>query len=445
MEKEEKNFDEEKLKEKAREISIKEGSAYSISEGVGIRYITPYALALGASNIIIALLSSLPSLFGNLSQLLTPKFMEKTSRKKIAFSGAFLQALMWLPMIFLGVLFFVFKIKVALALVFVYTLLVLFGSFYGPAWNSWMKELVSEKTGKFFGKRNLICGAVALASMFIAGFILDYFKKINILFGFALIFGIAFVARLTSALLFTKKYEPKLKLEKGYYFTFFQFLKKMHGNNFGRFVIFVALMQLATAIASPFFAVYMLKELKFSYLFYTLVIMSSSLATLLFMPFWGNFVDKYGNLKALRICGSFIPLIPLLWFSSFLFHKNIVLLSYLIFVELSSGILWGGFNLAAGNFIFDAVTKQRMALCVAYYNILAGAGVFIGAQIGGFLSISGIILLNSAFLFIFLLSSVIRFVVFLLMVRKINEVRVVKRFDKRGMKELFLEQFSIKK
>ena len=44
---------EEEFKKKAREISIKEGSANGISEGFGSRYITPYALALGANNIYI--------------------------------------------------------------------------------------------------------------------------------------------------------------------------------------------------------------------------------------------------------------------------------------------------------------------------------------------------------------------------------------------------------
>ena len=73
---------EEQIKEKTKKLSIIEGSAYSVMDGAGLRNITPYALALGASNTQIGFLTSIPTLFGNLSQILTPKFMEKYSRLK---------------------------------------------------------------------------------------------------------------------------------------------------------------------------------------------------------------------------------------------------------------------------------------------------------------------------------------------------------------------------
>ena len=68
------------LVRKAKKTSIREGSAYTISEGFGIRNITPYALALGASNTHIGFLTSLPTMIGNFSKLLTPWFMERFGR-----------------------------------------------------------------------------------------------------------------------------------------------------------------------------------------------------------------------------------------------------------------------------------------------------------------------------------------------------------------------------
>ncbi|MDI6887427.1 MAG: hypothetical protein QMC98_02145 [Candidatus Thermoplasmatota archaeon] len=52
----------EMLKKCARNLSIKEGSVCSLQEGFGQRYITPYALALGASNTHIGMLNALPSM-----------------------------------------------------------------------------------------------------------------------------------------------------------------------------------------------------------------------------------------------------------------------------------------------------------------------------------------------------------------------------------------------
>ena len=437
-----KKKEEEKLKAKARRISITEGSAYSVSEGFGIRNIIPYALALGANNKHIGFLSSIPGFLGTFSQLYALKLMSKVSRKKIAFYGALFQAVMWLPIILLGILFFFFNINHSLIpalLIFIYTLVVLFGSFFGPAWSSWMKDLVSNNQGKYFGRRNKICGFIALVSMLIAGFILDYFKKTKLVYGFMIIFGVAFLFRGVSSFLFLKKYEPEIKYEKGYYFSFFQFVKAMTKNNFGRFVLYVSLIQFATAISSPFLAVYMLNYLKFDYTTYTIIAISSSFASILFMTFWGRFADKYGNIKLIKITGFIIPIIPILWLISPLFLSHVNLVLYLIIIEAFSGIVWAGFNLSSSNFVYDAVTRQRMGLCVAYFNILNGVGIFFGAIIGGFISSADFTFFGlQPILFILLLGGIIRLIIFLIMVPKISEVKKVRKFKLKDMKEKVL-------
>ena len=75
-------------KNQARKISIKEGSAWSLMEGFGSRYITPYALYLGASNSQIGFLSSFPGLLGNIFQIPALKLFrnKNNTRKKIVFN-----------------------------------------------------------------------------------------------------------------------------------------------------------------------------------------------------------------------------------------------------------------------------------------------------------------------------------------------------------------------
>jgi len=351
------------------------------------------------------------------------------------FWSALLQAISWLFVIIVGALFFMFNIDSNITpsmLVIVYTILVLFGAFLGPVWSSWMKDLVTENSGKYFGNRNRIVGFVALISMLAGGFILDYFNQTKIFIGFIILFGVAFIARAISAHLFLKKYEPKLTHEKGYYFSFWQFIKYIPKSNFGKFAVLIALMQLATAIASPFFAVYMLKDLQFTYVQWILVTVAGSFASLLFMPLWGKFADYYGNMKATKITAFLITIVPLLWVGSIFIVKS-SLLSYLIVVEAFSGMAWAGFNLASSNFIYDAVTRQRMALCVAYFNILSGIGVFIGATFGGFISSMPFALFGfSSILVIFFISGIARLVIAILMTPRVKEVREVKKF---GIKE----------
>lgn len=440
-EKEEKKRQEKKkereLIEKTKLLSVYEGSAYAVSEGFGMRYITPYALQLGATNAHIGFLSSLPSLLGNFSQLFTSKVIEKFSRKKVVVRGALIQAIMWLLIIAIGALFFFLHLNskiTPMILVLIYTVLIAAGSFIAPAWNSWMKDIVTEKSGTYFGHRNRIVGFVVLLSMLVGGFILDYFKKTKIFIGFVVLFSLAFIARIVSTFLLSKKYEPKLTHEKGYFFSFWQFVKYIPKSNFGKFTVLVALMQFTTAIASPFFSVYMLKDLGFSYTQWIIVTISSSLASLLLMPLWGKFADHYGNIKAVKITSFLVPFVPLLWVASLIVPKSF-LIFYLVAVEAFSGIAWAGFNLASSNFIYDAVTRQRMALCVAYYNMLNGIGVFLGATIGGFLSSSPLIIGISPILLVFLISGIARLVVAILMTPKVREVREVKKFGIKEAKE----------
>src|SRR3989338_1161875 len=250
-------------KERTMALSIKEGSAASVMGATGESYITPFALALNANNAQIGFLSSFSGLFGPLSQLAGSKLMEKFSRRKIIVKAATSQALMWLPILLLGLLFWknLFASALPVILIIFYSIYIIAGSIAGPAWFSLLGDIIPEKIrGRYFSRRNRITGAVALVFTLLAAFLLDFFKtKGIVLIGFSILFFVACIFRLMSARLFSKHYEPELKLEKGYYFTLLQFIKKMPGNNFGRFVLYVSLMHLATSIAGPFFAVYMLK------------------------------------------------------------------------------------------------------------------------------------------------------------------------------------------
>lgn len=418
---------------RSEKISVVEGSFYGMMEGFGTKYITPYALALGASNFLIALLSTLPNFLGNLNQLTTLKLIKKRSRKSISFYSVLFQALLWIPIILIGILYFFaekYRSIIPVLLLVFYSILLVIGSIVGPAWNSWMKDLIVKNSGRYFGTRNRIVNLVIVISMAFAGLILSYFSE-SLLLGFFIIFFIAFTARLISSILLLKQYEPPFTYNDASYFNFKQFLRKMPSNNFGKFVILVSLISLATAIAGPFFAVYMLKDLGFSYIQFTVVSTGAIISMIIFLPRWGGFADDFGNVKVLKLTSLFITIIPLLWFCT-IFLKGFPLtfiVIYLFGLELFSGFMWAGFNLSASNFVYDAVSRDRMAFCVAYFNIINSFGAFIGAILGGFLSSKNINLFGlKGFFILFLLSFVIRFFITIFIQTSIREVRNVRDF-----------------
>ena len=429
----------ERLKQKARRISIREGGAFGIFDGFGLRYIIPYALLLQVSNAMIGILVTVPQLIGNFAQLLTLQLLARGyQRKTIASRSVLLQTSMWLPIVLLGVGYFGYGIQtgwIPWALVLFYSLMMIFGTSLGPAWSSWMGDIIPKEIGSYFGRRNRVVNLASISSMLLAGLILQSLaRQARPFAGFVIIFSVAFLGRLVSGLLLRRQYEPQFVAQNEYFFTLGQFIRKIPQSNFGKFVTYVALMQLTTYISAPFFPVYMLRDLGFDYLHFTLVTMTLPFVSMLLMPAWGRFSDTYGNLKTVRICGLIIPFIPLLWSATAFFagHRTLVLF-YLFAVETLSGFAWAGFTLASTNFIYEAVTRQRMAICVAYFNIFSGTGIFIGGLAGGQLaSLPNHFNLFSNLILVLLISAGLRLLVSVILLPLIREVRDVPDF---GMQE----------
>lgn len=371
------------LKHLSRRRSIKEGIFATASFSFGSRYISPFAIAINTSNSLVALLGAVWGLLSPISQMFSSRLIEKYSRKKIVTTFVLLETLMWLPFILIGILYYK-GIMLNLLPIFIltaYAFHVIISSISGPAWFSWMGDIVDgDYRGRWFAKRNLIVGFVGIILTLIASFALDYFKKMNLtIFGFIILFALAVISRFMSYRTFKKQYEPKIKLKKGYYFSFWDFVKQSPKNNFGRFAWYRATLSFATAIAGSLIAVYLLRDLKLGYSIYMIVSLSGSFISLFLLNFWGKISDKYGNYKVLLITSFLMPTIPLLWI---LYPSPI----YLALVpSIIGSVAWAGFNLSAGNFIYDNVSSEKRGLALSYQNMFIGLGSFFGAGLGALL------------------------------------------------------------
>ena len=427
------------LKHKARRYSIKEGIFATAKGAFGYGFISPFAIQINFSNSLVFLLSSVSGLLGPLSQMFSSRLIEKYSRKKIVLKSVFMETLMWIPMIAIAILFQTGILKSFLPVVFflTFSFYIIFSNISGPAWFSWIGDIVDEDyRGRWFAKRNLIHGFIAVVLAILAAFFLDFFKeKKFVIAGYIILFSLAFISRFISWKIFKKQYEPKIKLEKGYYFSFYEFLIMAHKTNFGKFAIFRSFLGFACAITEPLLAIYLLRFLGFEYKPYMIVIYAGTIFSLLVMGLWGKFTDRYGNYMTMKITGFFIPLIPLLW----TFSSSTI---YMIFVpSVVSGIAWAGFNLAAGNFIYDNVHPEKRGLVVSYYNMLVGIGIFLGAGLGAIL----IEYLDVSFIepifFIFILGTILRTIVMLAGIKHLKEKRKIKKFNQSHyLKNLILKE-----
>ncbi len=415
-----KNKKEEKLFAETRKLSVKEGCAASIMTGSGEANVIPYALELKASNIETGLLSSLANLFGPIAQILGSRLLEKFSRKKVIIFGVILQVLSCFLFVGIGLLFLQSGKTANLIWLFILAFIFYYltGSLAGPAWFSMIGDAVPEKMrAKYFSNRNKITGIFSVSSTVVGALILNYFKKSEIIIGFIIVFAIAGIGRLISAYWLSKHHVKPIKLEKGYYFSFWQFIKKTPNYNFNRFALYVASMRMAVDIAGPFFSVYTWNIIKLSPLWFTAINISGGIFTFLFFPIWGKFSDKYGNRELIRISSIILIFVPLFW----LISKNPIYL--MLFPQFLAGAGWSGFNLAASNFIYDSFGPQRRAMIISYQNLLIGAGIFIGSITGGLITQYLKVSFVNVFFILFIFSSMTRLFMFLILLPLVKEIK----------------------
>lgn len=426
--------EEQKKIDKSLKYSVADGSAHSVMIGAGEQYVSPYAISLNATSSQIGVLSSLPPLAGAIFQLFSPKAIDwMKSRKNVILIAAFLQAVMWLPILFIPLLLKSFQVDM---IILFFTLYAIFGSFAAPAWMSWMGDLVPEnQRGTYFGLRTKITSTLLFIGIVGGGLILNKFSSIGLFWSFGILFVSAMVFRLISWYFLLNMYEPKYEPRANAYFSFTDFIKRLSKSNFGQFVLYVCCLNFAVYIATPFFALYVLRDLNWTYMQYMIYLGASVLVAYITMTAWGEYSDRFGNKIIFSICGILVAIIPFL----FLLSTN---WWFLVGANAFSGLAWAGFNLSAANFVFDTVTPEKRARCTAYYNVLNGISLFLGAMFGSLLLvwIKDPLVFVSVIPIVFFISGAARLLVSLIFIPRIKEVRQV---EKAHEKELFWRLVAI--
>jgi MFS family permease len=409
--------------------SIRDGINSSAALGAGESYVGAFAVYLKASALQVGILGALPPFLSALSQYLGVYLMEKVhSRRALITVLVSFQAALW---IVIALLPFVFGLgdKSVLTLICVFSLYYMLAGLIAPVWSSLLGDLVPvEVRGAFFGQRSKLSGLATLISMLAAGIVLFSFQSVELInIGYLVIFLFAFLARSSASYWIASHDDPDFFVNKEDKFSFWSFLKKIPTSNFGRFSLYVSLTNFGVWFSAPYFAVYMLEVLQFNYFEFTIVTAAAILSQFITLRNWGDLSDRHGNKKLLEVCAWGIAISPLLWVVS----GNVW---YLVGIQLVTGVVWAGFNLSVGNFLYDAVSAPKRGRCVAYQSLLNGTAILLGSLLGGaFLSsapewlklktLSGGI--ATPFLLVFVISGVWRLVMALVAKKLFAEVRDV--------------------
>ncbi len=419
--------------ERSLRYSLRDAAAFSVMTGAGESYISAFALQLKASAQEIALLASVPPLLGSWTQLYSAWLGERgAGRKNLILRGAFAQALMWLPLALLPLLF---PAHAGIILILCVVLYQAAGSFITPQWGSLMRELVPENArGRYFALRTRICSMTSFLALVSAGALLHFFTEQGwALAGFVTLFTVAAIARLVSSAYLSRMTDPEHPLVARH--SIREAVRTLPGSPFLRFSLFFALMQASVAIASPFFTLHMLRNLEFTYLEFMACSATAVLAQFLTLNAWGRISERSGNRLIFSVTGLIIQFLPVMWTVSENFW-------WILFLQALGGLSWAGFSLSAGNFIYDLLPDRRIAPYLAMHNVLMSFGVFTGAMVGAYVAIRLPTSLSLAGFEIewafpvysaFVLSTIARLAVSLAFLPRIREVRAVEPLPLREL------------
>lgn len=376
-------------------------------------FLDAYAIHLGASNFYMGIFGALPFIAVFLAEIPGALLGNLFDHRKITVFALVLNRFAWVVII---LSYYFFPNKILLLILILYFSCEFSALLSDPAWTEIVAEVIPKKIrGEYTGYRERSIAIAKIIAILVVGFFIERIASktfgYNVLFSFGVIFGLISVFYIWKINIQQK---PQHKT-----YTFKDFFDV--GGQFKNFLGYSFYFAFAQMIASPFFVVFLLKDMGVSLSFYSISLTVEAIASIFAAKRVGIFSDKYGDKLMHTICLFGASLTPLLY----LLFVTPSTIWVLIPISFISGFAWGGYNLTKGNLLLDATDEGDREVSVAMYRTLTSIPMFIAPLIGGFIAD------NFSFLFsgiplIFAISFILRIssVFFLL---KIPETRVDKR------------------
>ena len=372
---------------KTLRYSQQEAVASGLMTATSDNFLNAFAIYLKASAVQLGWLTALPQLAGAVMQIVSVWLGGHIARKPLVVGTALLQsaivagmAVVALPLSARSLPSSQVTLLIGLSIAY-FTCI----NIVQPHWRAWMGGLVPKQTrGVFFASRSRLTMLTTLIIFVLGGLLLNASTRAGSTWtGFFILFSAAAVGRLLSAILLGLMHDPErqtgtdtMRLRD----SWLHIKTSLKDPTFRNYSLFVAALQGAVAVSAPFFAVYMLRDLQFTYLQFSFNSVASIATQFLFLRRWGRLSDRFGNHWVMVICAASIPVIPVLWMLS----PNQY---YLIFVQIISGVFWSGFTLSTANYLYDIRPHQtNFALYAAIQSGTSALAVCLGGIFGGYLA-----------------------------------------------------------
>lgn len=374
-----------------------DGATYSVMVGVGETYLPAFVLAVGLGELAAGLIAAVPMVGGAVLQLLAPLGVRRLgSLRKWVILCAAAQALTFVPLVLAAVTgyaptWFVFAVA---------TLYWASGMATGPAWNTWVTQLIPARVrAPYFARRTRVAQLCLLLSLLAGGFTLNVMAGSSYaVLTFAVLFSVAGLARLSSTRYLAGQSETKQNVHEHRRVMPWELLRRAGRSADGTLLFYMLGVQLMAQVAGPFFTPYMLERLAFPYFTYTAIIATAFLSKIAVLPILGRFARRFGARRLLWVGG--VAVVPL---SAFWVVSDSI--AYLLAIQVFAGMAWGAYELATLLLLFESIREDERTSVLTAFNFLNALATVGGALLGGAL-LKAFLTGGNAYYIIFLVSAV---------------------------------------
>lgn len=344
-------------------------------------FATGYALMLGANDVQIGMLTSIPML-AVLAQPIAAMLIERgVSRRRFTFIISLVQMSTWIPVIMVP---FVMADKSSAAKIAVLIVIFMIREIISHAATNtragWIGDLIPQRTlGPFFGRSVLYSGIMGAVVGIIAGKVLDAVKNAGAV-GFAWVFAIGMLFGLAYAALFVPQADvPVKKHEHG---SMSVMVRETFANRKLVTVMIYATLISLPIMAAPFYPTYLLRDVKISYLGLSIINAVSTLTMIISSPIWGRVIERYGCRPVIIACTTCLIPIPIVWIWA---TTPKTVYELVIPANLFGGILGAGMAVALNTLIYKITPAQGRAMQLAIYSIVVTMFVAPLPILGGYI------------------------------------------------------------
>ena len=350
----------------------------------GGAFLAGFALALGADNVQIGLIASIPFL-AQIVNVPAIWIVERVRRRRLlCVIGSSISRTLWIPIALSPLV--LPSDQALIVLMAALGLAATVAAISGLSWNSWMKDLLpGPLRGRLFSSRLWAMGVAGMLMSLAAAFLVDLWKPAEAILPLSTLFmagavigwiGLFFLARIPEP---PMPAHARFSLRKA-------LAEPFRDHRFRQLISFTSVWAFASNMALPFIPVYMLSILGYPFSYVMGFTVASQLANLLLLQIWGRLADRYGNKAVLTVCAPVFSVAILLWALTVGDHSPWITLPLIGLIHVMLGMTVAGIDVANSNVLYHIAPHRQSSAYFSAAALVNSLAAGIAPILGGLLA-----------------------------------------------------------